>query len=589
MIEESKLINEYVERESWRVKANANWNYSMSGLKFHLASTCLAKDAITKFGKYGKMHSEGKLYLHNLDGGIYQPYCNGNDLLKLLQLGLKNPVGMSSRPAKHFNTALNHITNMCYLMTHEFNGAQAFRDIDILLAPYIWKDGLTQEKVNQEIQMFLWNVSFPLRAGFQSIFLNLTFGLRPSKYYDDMPVWIGGDDIKTIDLKKNEYKDFQDEIDMINKAFLINLLEGDKGLPFTFPLPTYNITKDFKWNSEIADLIFELASVWGSPYFANYVGVSDINEEDALSMCCRLRISLNEVQKVTGGIWNFGNNTGSLAVCTINLSQLGYIAKNDIHFFKLLDKRIEDAVGYLQVKKQYIKEGMNKGLFPISVFYIGDLLYKTYFLTVGISGLNECCLNLHGLHIVNDVDFAENVLKYINLHVLEWQKKTGELINFEATPAEGASYHLAKLDKEKFDECYVQGYDDKIYYTGSSLIPANFGIDLVSAIRHQERLQRWYTGGSVFHIEHGEYASPESIKFLIKKICENTSLPYITWSPPITVCTVHGKHVGKKCCDEGIELSRVVGYYRPVSNWNVGKAQEFRDKKFYNDDLYNIF
>ena len=583
----NELIDEYVKKSSWRSNANANWNYSFSGLQSHIAGTVLAKDAIKQYGKIGKKHLDGSYHIHNLDAGIYGRYCNGNDTLGLLQKGLYNPSGVSSKPARHFSTALDHIVNMTYIMTGEFAGAQAWRDIDILLAPFVFKDDLDYDDVKQNIQEMIWSFSFPMRPSFQTPFINLTFGLKPSKYYKELTPLIGGETYKSVLNPEhvNTYEDYQDEIDMINHAFLDIMIDGPgDGKPFTFPLPTYNITKSFDWNSEISEKIFELASKWGTPYFANYIN-STISEEDALSLCCRLRLNLKEVQKVSGGIWNFGANTGSLAVFTINMSRIGYLSNGDEKkFFTILDKMLDDGKEYLLMKKECITKGAKLGLFPMTNAYIGNKLAKTYFLTMGINGLNECSVNFCGEDILTNVDWCEKVLKYIAQRVLEFQQESGQLFNFEATPGEGCSFSLARLDREKLPGIFTQGTEKAPYYTGSSLIPSHMEIGIIDAMEHQEKLQQHYTGGTVFHIDMGDDAGcgANGIRDIIRSTCTNRKLPYITWSPSYGVCPIHGKHYGKKpCCDKTEIYSRIVGYYRPLDRWNVGKKEEFKTKQFF--------
>lgn len=578
------LIDEYVKRSSWRSKANANWNYSFSGLQSHIAGTILAKDAIKQFGKFGKRHLDGSYHLHNLEAGVYGRYCNGNDLMTLLQKGLINVGGVTAKPARHFATACDQIVNFTYLMTGEFAGAQAWRDIDVLLAPFIHEDDLDYDEVKQEVQQLIWNLSFNLRPGYQSPFVNFTFGLRPSKYYKELTPIVGGET-----KGKNTYSDYQDEIDMFNSAFLDIMIDGPgEGKPFTFPLPTYNITKDFNWDSEITEKIFDLAELWGTPYFANYIN-SNMSEEDALSMCCRLRLNLKEVQKVSGGIWNFGSNTGSLAVFTVNMPRIGYMANgNDDKFYRILDSQLEDGKDYLLAKKDYIKQGTKFGLFPMTDAYVGDKLNKTYFLTIGHNGLNESSINFCDKNIIENAEWCEEVLKHMREKTLEFQQETGHLFNFEATPAEGCSYTLARIDAEKFPGIFTQGKGDKVFYTGSSLIPSNIEIDVDSALKHQEKLQRHYTGGTVFHIDMGYDLESSAIKHLIKRTCTNYSLPYMTWSPTFFECKEHGKKYGKEvCCDKAEVYSRVVGYYRPVNRWNVGKVEEFKQKKFLLKELKN--
>jgi len=574
-------IDEYVNKSSWREKANANWNYSFSGLQSSIAGRSLAIDAIEKFGKYGKKHKDGFYHLHNLEGGIYGRYCSGNSLMELLQKGLYNPTGVSAKPAQHLSTAIDHLINMTYLLTGEWQGAQAWSHIDVLLAPYIRKDQLSYGEVKQEMQKLIWAFSFPLRPNFQSPFSNLTFGLRPNKYFETLTPF-AGDEI----YKDMQYKDYQREIDMINRAFLDTMIDGANGTPFSFPLPTYNITPDFKWknlnNPESVEYkIFELAAKWGTPYFSNYIS-TNISEEDMLSLCCRLRLDTTQIQKVSGGIWNFGNNTGSLAVATINMSRLGYLSNgNEKKFYRLLDQQLKDVKNYLLLKKQYVKEGKDLGLFPMTNYYVGDKILKTYFLTVGLNGLNECSMNFSDLNILQNENWCNEVLKYMSDAVLEMQVSSGELFNFEAVPGEGNSYSLAKIDREKFDDIFTQGTTEAPYYSGNSMIPMNMDICAETALKHQARLQQNYTGGSIFHIDEGLEYSPIAVANYIKRVCKDYPLPYVTWSPTFTNCEEHGKSFGKDiCCDKGTNYTRVVGYYRPVNRLNIGKKQEFDEKRF---------
>jgi ribonucleoside-triphosphate reductase (formate) len=573
-----KIVDEYIKNNTWRTKNNANWNRSFSGLQSHISGTVLAKHALNNMGAIGRKHVSGDFHIHNLEHGILGRYCNGNDALSLLQRGLINVGGVNAKPAKHFATCLDQISNFTYLMTGEFAGAQAWRDLDILLAPYIHKDKLTYDTVKQDLQQFIWNLNFNMRPGFQTPFVNTTFGLRPNKYYDELPVLAG--DV----IQNSHYSDYQDEIDLFNRAFFDILIESPDGLsPFVFPMPTINITKDFKWeNNDITDRIFELASKWGTPYFSNYIN-TDLSEEDALSMCCRLKLNLKHVQKFSGGIWSFGANTGSLAVFTINMSRIGYMANgNEGKFYKILDARLEDGKEYLLQKKKFIRDGSKHGLFPMTDTYVGEKLYKSYFLTIGHNALNECSINFCGKNIIENSDWCEEVLKYMSNKTLEFQQQTGHLFNFEATPAEGCSYSLARLDREKFPDIFTQGTSEEPYYTGSSLIPVNIEVSLPDAIRHQEKLQKHYTGGTVFHIDTGEMASSNSVKSVIKNTLENSSLPYVTWSPTNTKCPEHGNQNGKGCgCEKSVTWTRVVGYYRPTDRFNIGKKKEFSEKMFF--------
>ncbi len=572
-----KIIDEYIKKSTWRINSNSNTNFSFSGLQSHIAGTALSKYSLDKLGKIGKRHLNGDYYLHDLSSSVFGPYCCGHDLLNLLQKGLINVGGVTAKPPHHLSTAMNQMTNFTFLMTGEFAGANAFSYPDVLLAPFIRKDNLNYDEVKQGIQEMIWNFSFNLRPGFQSVFVNLTMGLRPPKFYKDMPPIIGGELMKDY-----TYSDFQPEIDLFNNALLDIMIEGPgHNQPFSFPLLTYNITKDFNWDSKISDKIFEYASKWGGPYFSNYIS-TDLSEDDALSLCCRLKINLKEVQQFSGGTWSMGNNTGSLAVWTCNMPRLGYLANgNEKKFYRLLDSLLDDGKNYLLQKKEWIKKGMDYGLFPMTSTYIGDKLFKNYFLTFGINGLNECSMNFCEKNIVENAEWCENVLRHISEKVLGYQAETKQLINLEEVPGESCSYSLAKSDRERFSDIFTQGTEEAPYYTSASQIPYNVEMNLIDALKHQERFKKHYTGGSVFHIDSGEYASPESVKQLIKKICYNTTIPYFDWNPSYVVCDEHGKTFGKElCCKKGQIINRVVGYMRPVNKFNVGKKQEYKEKKF---------
>ena len=574
-----KEVREYIEKSTWRINENANTNYSLSGLKSYLANTFLARDCIANMPQSARQyHQNGAIHAHDLDSG-FGPYCLGADLLKLLQNGIKTP-GVTTHPAKHLDVFLDHIVNLTYMYTKEWNGAIAWRDLDVLAAPFIRNDHLDYDDVVQNIQRLVFNLSFPLRSADQNPFSNLTLALQPPSYYENMNVIIGGK------LRQDTYSDYQDEIDLFNIAFCDVMLKGDaEGKPHTFPLPTYNITKDFDWNSEVADKIFELTAKWGTPYFASYIGQSNFSVEDSISMCCRLRLNTDEIQRVSGGTWNYGSNTGSIAVATINLAQIGFLAKTSEQFFDRLNLILESSKKYLLWRKNRAIWCFENGLMPVSRQYIRSL--DTFFLTIGIIGLNEASLNLFGSDIVENAEWCEYVVKYVREKTFEMQKETGHLFNFEATPAEGASYRLARIDRSRFgDYIITQGTPESPYYTNSSMIPANHELnhDIISVIRHQEKMQRHYTGGTIFHIFTGdEPADSGAIRELIHRVCEKTVLPYVSYTPIFAICPEHGQQYGSSstcqtCGKECDVYSRVVGYYRPVRKWNDGKKQEFNDR-----------
>lgn len=570
-----KEIEEYINQVTWRIQENANTNFSLSGLKSYLASTFLARDAIGHMPRAaGQYHINGAIHVHDLDGGQFSPYCLGADLLKVLQIGIKTP-GAISKPAKHFDVLVDHLVNMTYMYTQEWNGAIAWRDFDILAAPFVAYDNLSYDQVKQNMQRLIFNLSYPLRAAYQNPFTNITFALKPPSYYKNMNVIVGGK------VQDEKYSYFQDEINMINLAFCDIMIEGDElGRPHTFPLPTYNITEDFDWDSNVADKIFEMTAKYGLPYFSNYLGNETYKVSDSVSMCCRLRLNTKEINKVTGGIWNYGSNTGSLAITTINLSQIGHLSKDDNQFYQRLDRILEACKEYLLWKKERIKWGFEHGLMPVSYEYIHTL--DTFFLTIGIIAMNEACINLHQKNIVEDEIFAEQVTKYISDKTFQFQRETGHLFNFEATPGEGASYRLAKIDRKRFPDIFTQGTNETPYYTGSNMIPANHPFQL-DFIDHQQKMQKYFTGGSILHMYFGEPATAGAVKNIIKGMCTSTILPYISYSPIYSICSKHGIHykmdgICPTCGEQGEVYSRVVGYYRPVSKWNVGKQQEFRDR-----------
>jgi len=573
-----KEIQEYIHKSTWRVHENANTNFSLSGLKAHIASTFLARDCISHMpGAARQYHINGAIHCHDLDGGQYTPYCLGADLLKLIQMGVKTDAA-KSRPAKHFDVLVDHLVNITYMYTQEWNGAIAWRDFDILAAPFIRHDNLTYKQVKQNIQRLVFNLSYPLRAAFQNPFSNITFALKPPSYYKDITPIIGGKPLED----ETTYADYQPEIDMINLAFCEVMIEGDEyGHPHTFPLPTYNITSDFDWYSPVADKIFELTAKFGLPYFANYLGNDKYKVEDAVSMCCRLRLKTNEIQRISGGTWNYGSNTGALAVCTINTAQIGYLSKTEEEFYKRYDLVLEAAKEYLLWKKEQIQFAFDNNLMPVSKSYIHSL--NTFFLTIGIIAVNEASMNFCGKDILHNSEWCEKVTKYAADKTLQFQQETGHLFNFEATPGEGTSYRLARIDKRRFPDIYTQGTYEIPFYTGSNLIPADNPFQM--EYEHQERMQQYFTGGSILHLYYATYFSRDRIRELIKNMCTDTTLPYLSYSPVYCICSLHGIHYKKDgicpiCGEQGEVYSRVVGYYRPVSKWNLGKRAEFKNRIF---------
>ncbi|HIQ50280.1 MAG TPA: ribonucleoside triphosphate reductase [Nanoarchaeota archaeon] len=599
LISNIDLVDLYIFQKDWRVKENANMTYSLQGLNFHISSIIVSQYWLNKIypPEIRNAHTEGDFHIHDL--GFLGPYCVGWDLYDLLVNGFKGVRGkIESKPAKHFRSALGQIVNFFYTLQGEAAGAQALSNLDTYLAPFIRYDNLTYKDVKQAIQEFLFNMNIPTRVGFQTPFTNVTLDLKVPKFLENEPVIIGGKP------QKDCYGDFQDEVEMFNKAFVEVMLEGDaKGRVFTFPIPTYNITKDFDWENENYEKIWEIAAKYGIPYFANFIN-SDMSPEDVRSMCCRLRLDLREVKKRGGGLFGSNPLTGSIGVVTLNMPRLGYLSKDESDFFERLQDLMELAKNSLEIKRKFIERLTEKGLYPYSKFYLRNIkarfgeYWKNHFSTIGLVGMNECCLNLFGKDIGSKegLKFAEKVLDFMVKISLEYQEETGNLYNIEATPAESTSYRLARLDLKKYpdiifaNDVEVKTKGAQPYYTNSTNLPVYYTDDLIFALKHQERLQTKYTGGTVFHIFLGESTEPQSVKILVRKIFEKTRLPYITITPTFSVCPNHGYLKGKQetCpkCNSKCEIySRIVGYIRPVENWNEGKKEEFKQRKTFDTSL----
>ncbi len=538
--------------------------------------------------------------------GMWNHNCVGWDLKDILLLGFKGVSGkIESKPAKHFGTAMMQIVNYLYTLQGEAAGAQALSNFDTLLAPFIRYDNLKYEQVKQEMQKFLFNMNVPTRVGFQSPFSNITLDLTVPSYMLDEPAIIGGD------LKDDNYSDFADEMDMINHAFAEIMHEGDaKGRPFTFPIPTYNITKDFNWNNDGLDPIWEMTAKYGIPYFSNFIN-SDMKPEDSRSMCCRLRLSNKELRKRGGGLFGANPKTGSIGVVTINLPQIGYLAKDDNDFFQRLDQVMDLAKQSLEIKREMIENLTHSGLHPYSRFYLQDVkktfgeYWKNHFSTIGLIGMNDALLNFMNKSIGDKEGkaFAEKVLDHMRDKIANYQEETGDIFNLEATPAEGASYRLSRVDKKQYPDIRIYNQEKynggnggkgvEPYYTNSTQLPVGYTSDVFEALDLQDSLQSKYTGGTVLHIFLGEESpSSKAAKKLIRKVAENYTLPYYTLTPTFSVCPEHGYISGEHqicptCKGQNKTIpcevySRVVGYLRPVSQWNLGKQQEYSDRKMFN-------
>lgn len=571
------LVDAYLKQLDWKVNENSNMSYSIQGLNNYIASEISKQYWLNRIypENIKNAHINGDIHIHDLN--IISVYCVGWDLKDLLSEGFTGVKGkVESAPAKHFRTALGQIVNFMYTMQGEAAGAQAFSNFDTLLAPFIRYDNLDYKQVKQAIQEFVFNMNVPTRVGFQTPFTNITMDLNVPSYYAEQPVIIGGE------LQEATYKEFQKEMDMLNKAFFEVMMDGDNsGRVFTFPIPTYNITKDFDWDNENIKGLWKMAAKYGIPYFSNFIN-SDMSPEDARSMCCRLRIDNRELEYRGGGLFGSNPLTGSIGVVTINLPKIAEVSKTKVEFLERLAQKMELAKDSLEIKRKLLENLTDNELYPYTKFYLRDIkarfgvYWKNHFSTIGLIGMNEACLNLFGENIgsLQGKQFALEVMDYMRAKIVEFQKETGNNYNLEATPGEGTSYRLAKLDKDKYP-----------YYTNSTQLPVNYTDDIFEVLDHQDDLQTKYTGGTVVHIYAGErIQSIKTMKNLVKKICNNYHLPYFTFSPTFSTCPNHGYVAGEHytCpeCGASCEVySRVVGYIRPVQQWNKGKKQEFLDRQ----------
>lgn len=572
------LIDNYLKQLDWKVRENSNMSYSIQGLNNYIASEVSKTYWLHKIynEKIRNAHLSGDIHIHDLN--IIAVYCVGWDLKDLLMEGFQGVKGkVESAPAKHFRTALGQVVNFMYTMQGEAAGAQAFSNFDTLLAPFIRYDKLSYEQVKQSMQEFVFNMNVPTRVGFQTPFTNITMDLTVPSYYADHPVIIGGE------LMEETYKEFQPEMDMLNKAFFEIMMEGDaSGRVFSFPIPTYNITKDFDWDNENIKGLWEMTAKYGIPYFSNFIN-SDMSPEDARSMCCRLRIDNRELEYRGGGLFGSNPLTGSVGVVTINLPKLADNSKTKEEFLEKLADLMETAKESLEIKRNLLEDLTDKNLYPYTKFYLRDIkarfgvYWKNHFSTIGLIGMNEACENLFGKNIGSKEgkQFALEVMDFMRAKIIEFQKETGNNYNLEATPGEGTSYRLAKLDKNHKYK----------YFTNSTQLPVNYSDDIFEVLEHQDDLQTKYTGGTVVHIFAGErITNMETMKNLVKKVCNNYKLPYFTFSPTFSTCPNHGYIAGEhfKCPECGADCevySRIVGYIRPVSQWNKGKQMEFQNRK----------
>ena len=579
------LVDNYLQINDWRVKENSTVTYSVGGLILSNSGAITANYWLSEIydPEVAEAHRNADLHLHDLS--MLTGYCAGWSLKQLIQEGLGGVVGkITSSPASHLSTLCNQMVNFLGIMQNEWAGAQAFSSFDTYLAPFVKVDNLTQKEVKQCIQSFVYGVNTPSRWGTQAPFSNITLDWTVPRDLKDQPAIVGGRE------RDFTYGDCQKEMDMVNKAFIEIMIEGDaNGRGFQYPIPTYSITRDFDWSeTENNKLLFEMTAKYGTPYFSNYIN-SDMEPNDVRSMCCRLRLDLRELRKKSGGFFGSGESTGSVGVVTINLPRIAYLAENEADFYARLDKLMDIAARSLKTKRTVITKLLNAGLYPYTKRYLGT--FDNHFSTIGLIGMNEVGLNANWLR--KDLThpetqaFAKDVLNHMRERLSDYQEMYGDLYNLEATPAESTTYRFAKHDKKHYPDIITANENGTPYYTNSSHLPVGYTEDIFSALDVQDELQTLYTSGTVFHAFLGEKLPDwKAAAQLVRKIAENYKLPYYTLSPTYSVCKNHGYLSGEVSvcpeCGERTEIySRITGYYRPVQNWNDGKAQEFKDRKVY--------
>lgn len=590
---ELRLIDEYLDRSNWKVKENSNMSYSLQGLNQHITSA-ISKDYWLHriySPAIRAAHEDGDMHIHDL--GLLSVYCVGWDLADLLRQGFCGVAGkLEAAPPKHFRTALGQIVNFFYTLQGEAAGAQAFSNFDTLLAPFIRRDGLTFSMVKQALQEFIFNINIPTRVGFQTPFTNITLDLFCPQHLAKEPVLIGGE------LQEETCGEFQKEMDLFNRAFFEVMVEGDaKGRIFTFPIPTINISKDFDWDNPVLDGLWDMTGKYGIPYFSNFVN-SDMKMEDVRSMCCRLRIDNRQLERRGGGLFGANPLTGSIGIVTLNLPRLAHQAKDEADFFDRLGQLMDTARDSLEIKRSYLEKMTKANLYPYISFYLRSTrdrfgaYWKNHFSTIGVVGMNEACINALGTNIASNEgkQFAIRVLDFMRERLVQFQRETGNHYNLEATPAEGTSFRLAKKDRARFPSITVANGtrladDEAPFYTNSIHLPVDFSDDLFEILDHQDELQTKFTGGTVVHLFLGErIADRQVVKNLVKKITHQYRLPYFSLTPTFSICPDHGYLAGEvaRCphCDARTEIySRVVGYIRPIQQWNDGKRCEFKLRK----------
>ena len=580
-----KLVDNYLKALDWRVKENSTVTYSVGGLILSNSGAITANYWLSEVydKEIADAHRNAEIHIHDLS--MLTGYCAGWSLKQLIQEGLGGVTGkITSSPAKHLSTLCNQMVNFLGIMQNEWAGAQAFSSFDTYLAPFVKADNLSYKEVKQGIQSFIYGVNTPSRWGTQAPFTNITLDWTVPNDLTELPAIVGG---KEMPFK---YKDCKKEMDMVNKAFIETMIEGDaNGRGFQYPIPTYSITKDFDWSeTENNKLLFEMTAKYGTPYFSNYVN-SDMEPSDVRSMCCRLRLDLRELRKKSGGYFGSGESTGSIGVVTINMPHIAYLSKNKEEFYARLDRIMDISARSLKEKRNVISGLLDAGLYPYTKRYLGS--FNNHFSTIGLVGMNETCLNAKwiqkDLTAKESQEFTVEVLNHMRNRLSDYQEKYGDLYNLEATPAESTSYRLAKHDKEKYPDIITANESGTPYYTNSSHLPVGYTDDIFTALDIEDAFQTLYTSGTVFHAFLGERLSDwQNAALLVRKISENYKLPYYTLSPTYSVCSKDGYIAGEvwKCpkCGADTEVySRITGYYRPVKNWNAGKTQEFKDRKTY--------
>jgi ribonucleoside-triphosphate reductase len=588
---EVDLVDQYLKKSDWKINENSNMDYSLQGLNNYISSEVSKVYWLNEIysPEIRSAHTDGDFHIHDLS--LLSVYCVGWDLYDLLNEGFRGVSGkVESRPSKHLRSALGQVINFFYTLQGEAAGAQAFSNFDTLMAPFIRYDGLQYREIKQALQEFIFNINVPTRVGFQTPFTNVTLDVMVLSFYRDMNVIIGGE------AQKEKYGEFQEEMNLFNKAFLEVMAEGDaKGRVFTFPIPTYNITKGFDWDNPVLKGLWDMSAKYGVPYFSNFVN-SDMNPEDARSMCCRLRIDNRELEMRGGGLFGSNPLTGSIGVVTVNMPRIGYLSKTEEDFKKRLERLMVMAKESLETKRKVLEKFTDGNLYPYTKYYLRNIkaklgaYWKNHFSTIGLVGMNEACVNFMGKNIGSKEgqEFTKRILDFMRARLNEFQHETGHNYNLEATPAEGTSFRLAQIDVKKYPDIFtatgrVNG--NAAFYTNSTQLPVNYTDDIFEALDLQDDIQRRYTGGTVFHTFIGErIQEAQAAKVLVKKICDNYHLPYFTFSPTFSVCPNHGYLKGEidacpQCGDECEIYSRIVGYMRPTKQWNKGKQEEFKMRK----------